>query len=564
MKAGQAIPVEKGSITKRQKGLVSTALVYPNSYRAGMSSLGYQTVYGLINDLDTAVCERVFLPAGRSAGDDIRSIESGRRLSQFDIIAFSVSFENDYTHLVSMLRHAGIPLSSSGRHQSHPLVMAGGVACFLNPEPIAPFMDLFLLGEAESLIPEFFARFDSGVPRGKLLERLATEVDGVYVPEFYQPVYSSGGQYTGYNKVHPGAPDKIRVRHMENLETISTVSRIITSHTAFKDICLVETGRGCPHGCRFCSAGYIYRPPRFYPESTVEAAMKQAAALTDKVGLVSAAVSDHPAISSLCARGLEAGLKLSFSSLRADALTDELIRGLVESGVRTATIAPEAGSRRLRDRINKKIPEDTVISAVHRLVSAGIINIRFYFMIGLPFEEEDDITEMIRMIRRIHGAFLEASRPMKKIGTITLSINPFVPKPFTPFQWCSMAEESVLKHRLALLTSALKLLSNMQINCESFRVARINSLLATGDRRTSPLIERASEKGWASVLRSVRSESRGSEPCEPSLEDPLPWEIIDNGIKKAFLVREFQRAREGKTSPDCPMIDCAGCGICRE
>ncbi len=599
---------EKGTIIKRGKNLIKVALVYPNTYEAGMSSLGFQTVYSLINDIEHVVCERVFLPArnirkykiktDKRKQDKIRSCETGILLASFDIIAFSVSFENDYLNFISILKKAGIPLRSSERDTAgssardtaelskggdtglekrdktvfnsknksrvFPLITAGGVACFLNPEPLAPFVDIFLLGEAELLIKEFFALYDPFLDIKTLKHTMARELKGAYVPSFYKPSYTADKKFSGTKKLYDDVPDKIQVRSVHNLCSITTTSTIVTSQTVFKNIFLIETGRGCPHGCRFCSAGFIYRPPRFYPEETVIKAMDRADKITDKIGLVSAAVSDHPGINRICAAGIKKGFKISFSSLRVDALTDDLIESLVRSGVKTATIAPEAGSEKMRNIINKKIKEEEILSAAERLVDAGIMNLKLYFMIGLPFEEDDDANAIVVLTEKIMEKFLASSRKRKKIGTITLSINPFIPKPSTPFQWLPMASIQTLKHRINIINQGLKKFSNIRLKPESHRTARINALLSRGDRRMADLLENAYEKGWAGAMRQAEDYCRSQLYDKRLFNDALAWDILDTGIKKEFLAHEVSLAENRTKSPDCPMIKCEKCHRCRQ
>lgn len=554
---------EQGTIIKRGKNLIRTALVYPNTYKAGMSSLGFQTVYALINGIDSVACERVFLPAGKTKQNRIKSCETGMALSLFDIIAFSISFENDYVNLISILKNSGIPPRASSRDHSFPLVIAGGVACFLNPEPLAPFVDIFLLGEAEFLIREFFDLYDPAMDKDKLKHIMARELSGAYVPSFYSPAYTDSGQFTGIKPLYNDIPQTIKIRYVEDLDTIKTASVIVTPKTVFKNLFLIETGRGCPHGCRFCSAGFIYRPPRFYPEEGVINAMDEVKKMTDRIGLVSAAVSDHPGINKICATGIKKGFKISFSSLRVDALTDELINSLAMSGVKTATIAPEAGSEKMRRVINKKIKEDDILSAAERLVNAGIINLKLYFMIGLPFEQEDDVRAIVILTEKIMEKFLTASRKKKKIGTITLSINPFIPKPSTPFQWFPMAPAHNLKNRLKIIKQGLKTASNIHVKSESIRIARINALLSRGDRRMADILENASEKGWKRAIGQAQDYCHSQLHAERRIDDALAWDILDTGIKKTFLFKEYLRAEKEKTSDDCPMVQCEKCHVCR-
>ncbi|SMC35655.1 Radical SAM superfamily enzyme YgiQ, UPF0313 family [Desulfocicer vacuolatum DSM 3385] len=552
-------PLEKGQVFRGAGAGINIALVYPNTYRAGMSSLGFQKVFQLFNALEGMACERVFLP-GKSTGP-ARSCETDRALGQFDIIAFSISFENDYSNVVTLLKNAGIPPRQNQRNLRHPLVMAGGVACFLNPEPLAPFMDCFLLGEIENTLHLFLNSIQAAPFKQNLTHELAVEIPGLYIPSLYTPIYDETLIFKGHEKHHPQTPDSIEVQHVAHLENHQTVTGIISSDTAFKNTCLIETGRGCHHGCRFCSAGFIYRPPRLYPKEVITRSMNEASELTNRMGLVSAAVSDHPQINDICTWGIEHALNISFSSLRLDALTHELVETLMASGVKTATIAPEAGTQRMRNIINKKITRQDILGAVKTLIQGGILNLKLYFMVGLPFETDEDIEGIISLTLDIRNIFLEESKKKKKIGTITLSVNPFVPKPATPFQWLPMAPAAVLKKRTNHLKNSLKKIPNMKINCESPRMARINGVLARGDQRVATLIETAAQDGWSRAISQKDLAHYLYRKIE--IKAPLPWDILDSGIKKSFLARELERAKKEKSTPDCPMIDCKKCGICR-
>ncbi|MFH2091975.1 MAG: radical SAM protein [Pseudomonadota bacterium] len=540
---------EPKAIMKKGKGLIHAALVYPNTYKAGMSSLGFQTVYRLANQIDQVVCERVFLPDPQtftSIKKTPKSLESGLNLDRFDIILFSISFENDFDHLVHLLEEEGIPLRSSDRNHTHPLVVAGGVACFLNPEPIAPFIDAFLLGEAELVLKPFFQAYSQKQERSIFLSLLEQTLPGAYVPALHTD----------------RTPFKIKVQFMDTLDHITTASSILTSQTAFKDTLLIETLKGCPHGCRFCSAGFIYRPPRLYPYQNIIDAMDSAVGKTNKIGLVSSAVADHPDISRICEYGHEKGFKLSFSSLRADKLSEKLIGALSSAKVKTATIAPEAGSERMRCIINKKISERQILSAAKRLVRAGIINLRLYFMIGLPFETDDDVHAIVDLTLKIKAVFLEEAKKQKKIGTITLSINPFIPKPATPFQWSAMTPEPVLKKRVSIIQQGLKKTANVTLNIESLRKAKVHALLSRGGQRTADIIELAQKNGWTSAMKQEQAYCQDIIYSEKSVDAPLPWDFLDNTIKKEFLKKEWGRAEQEKPSHSCPMIDCLQCKTC--
>jgi radical SAM superfamily enzyme YgiQ (UPF0313 family) len=538
--------VEQGAIRKQTKGLIKTALVYPNTYSAGMSSLGFQTVYRLLNQMDHVACERVFLPDPGELSRKVRSLESGLCLDQFDIVFFSISFENDFIHLVQLIGEAGLPLRSPDRNHLHPLVVAGGVACFLNPEPIAPFMDAFLLGEAECLIIPFFQAYTKGLDRTSLLQTLEQILPGAYVPALHTS----------------RTPFRVQVQYLKSLDQISTFTTILTTKTAFKDAFLIEILKGCPHGCRFCSSGFIYRPPRIYPAQTIMDLIDTASGKTEKIGLVSSAIADHPNITDICTYGKTRNFKLSFSSLRADKLSDELVGALAASGVKTATIAPEAGSERMRAVINKKITETDILNAAKKLVDAGIINLKLYFMIGLPFEEEADIHAIVDLIQKIKSEFLSASKKKHKIGTITLSINPFIPKPFTPFQWAPMEKTGVLKQRVDIIHEGLKKTANVKVNVESLRKAKIHALLSLGDQKAADILEYAAAKGWSAAMKKNKAYCDAVVYQEKPLDSPLPWDFLDNRIKKEFLAKEFQKAAKGKISASCPMAECRICKTC--
>ncbi len=574
---GEYGPDEQGAIVKHGKKLIKTALVYPNTYKAGMSSLGFQTVYRLANQNKAIACERVFLPDHGQKIRKVKSLETGLHLDRFDIIMFSISFENDFINIVRLMKETGIPLGSSNRGHIHPLVIAGGVACFLNPEPVAPFMDLFLLGEAECLLDPFFKEFQKTKDKAALLTTIEADLPGAYVPANHLPfLYATEANTQTPSSLPPTndppskeySQDKIQVQYLNTLEQVKTTTTIMTSNTAFKKTFLIETLKGCPHGCRFCTAGFIYRPPRIYPLKTLYQAIDEAGQKTDKIGLVSSAVLDHPGIQAICRYARDQNLKISFSSLRADKLSDQIIQTLADSGVKTATIAPEAGSQRMRDIINKKITGREITHAVKRLVNKGIINLKLYFMIGLPFENDQDVQDIVSLTLAIKEVFLEASRKKKKIGTITLSINPFIPKPCTPFQWCAMALEADLKRRVAIIQQGLKKTANIKLNFESLREAKRNALFSLGDRYASNVIEAAAQYGWTRAMKMnkkycdrvmYQEKSISTATCDAP---PLPWDILEHRINDEFLAKEFEKAGQKKKSPACPMKECSACQIC--
>jgi radical SAM family uncharacterized protein len=555
---------EIGTIRKQWKGRISVALVYPNHYHVGMSNLGYQTLYQLLNGLDHVVCERAFLTHDKgSEFPRTTTVESGRPIADADIIAFSISFENDYPHLLTILDSAGIPLRASERGDRHPLVIAGGVACFLNPEPIAAFIDCFLLGEAEGILPRFFQIFEPRTRKKVLLKNLARDVPGAYVPAFYQARYHDDGTLAAFEP-KKGVPPKIDRIYLKDLNQTATCSTVVTPHTTFDRSFLIEVGRGCPHGCRFCSAGFIYRPPRFRSIAQLEETIKRGAKLTDRIGLVGAAVSDLPKIDELCGKFGDKNIRISFSSLRADRLTPGLLSILKKSNVKTATIAPEVGSERMRRIINKGITEEDVLTAAGVLVDNGIPNLKLYFMIGLPGETEADIDGIIKLVKQIKHRFLTSSRARKRIGTITVSLNSFVPKPSTPFQWAAMDEVKTLKRKTKKIKNELKKVANLRINSDIPRWAYLQAMFSRGDRKVADilLLAHANKGNWAQTLKTVPVNPDFYVLRERNLNEKLPWDFIDHGIKKSFLQREYQRAKQELTTPICQVETCRICGVC--
>ena len=560
---------ETGTIRKGWAGRITVALVYPNRYSVGMSNLGFQTVYRLLNRIDHVVCERAFLPeTGRPAPSFITSVESGNPISNFDIIAFSISFENDYLNLLAILEQAGLPLESKDRGTPHPLLIAGGVACFINPEPIAPFIDCFLLGEAEIILPRFFDAPLSDLleaDRRSCLKTLARDVPGTYVPAFYKTTYNTDGTLSSFEPVSD-VPATIGRMFLKDLSEAPACSAILTPDASFEQTYLIEVGRGCPHGCRFCSSGYIYRPPRFRPLSLLEKCLEHGASLTHRIGLVGAAVSDLPGIDELCSRVDPKEVRISFSSLRADALYPELVSALGESRVKTATIAPDAGSERMRAVINKGITEEEILDAAENLVSGGIPNLKLYFMVGLPGETMDDVDAVVALCKKIKHRFLKSSRARKRIGEITVSLSSFVPKPSTPFQWAAMDDVRVLKKKIKKIKDGLKRVPNVTVHADVPRWAYIQTLLSQGDRKVARILSMAHDNrgNWPKTFKASPVNPDFYVYRERSLDELLPWDFIDHGINKSFLKKEYRRALKGQTSPPCPMDSCRLCGVCEE
>lgn len=568
---------ENGAVTKDWGGRVSVALAYPNYYRLGMSNLGLQIVYALINQRSDVVAERVFLPEGEEmslylrSGRPLLSLESQKPLYEFDLVAFSLSFENDYPNVLQILELGGIPLAAEERARPMPLVVAGGVTTFLNPEPLSSVVDLFLLGEAEANLDPFLDAFFEVAPtrveREEILRSLARSVPGVYVPRFYRPEYHADGTLKAFVPTEGQLPEKVRVPRLSTggfAKRGMPVSAITTPQTEFSSKVLVEVGRGCGHSCRFCAAGYVYRPPRVYDESLLGGIIQKALDRTGQVGLVSPAVSDVPGIEALTTMILDRGGAFSVSSLRAETLTAGLLNNLKSAGQKTITIAPEAGSERLRRAINKHLPTDRIMETVSLIASAGDFSIRLYFLIGLPTETDEDVHEIVELVKKIRHHMIKGSAARGSIGRIRLSVNCFVPKPFTPFQWFPLEDVESLKRKQKWLKQALAKAGGVQVGLDVPKWAYIQALLSMGDRRVGAMLRLAHEFGgdWNRAFRhsSVNPDFYVYRPKE--INERMPWDFIDNGILKKHLIKERDLALKGEESDICHVGECRRCGVC--
>ncbi len=537
---------ESGATPKNWGGKLPVCIVYPNRYRTAMSNLGFQAVYALLNAQPDILCERAFLPDPEDLKEYVKSrtqllsLESQRPLGDFAVIAFSVSFESDYLNIPLIFSLAGIPPFAADRGDSYPLIMAGGAALFLNPEPVAEFMDLVCVGEAEPLLPPLLALLrEEGLERKGLMERAAA-LPGIYVPAFYEVSYD-GPRIEAIHNL-PGAPPRVTRVWTGELDRHVTASEIFTPDTEFSDMYLIELSRGCPRGCRFCAAGFIYRPYRQRSLARVKAEVTTALAEHKKLGLVGAAVSDYHGIGELCRYILEQGGKVSVSSLRIDGLDDDLIGALKASGHKTVALAPEGGSQRLRDLIKKGIDAEQILSACDRLIKNDILNLKLYFIIGLPTETMTDLEEMVSLIMEVRSRVVEAARAKGRLGEVTLSVNPFVPKPFTPFQWCGMEDVKSLEGKIKFLQQAVGRLSNLRLITESPRDSYLQALLSRGDRRLAALLVRAAELGnWRKGAKEIGLETDQFVYRNIPLDESLPWDVIDSGDRN-LLVREYRKA----------------------
>ncbi|MBF0328209.1 MAG: radical SAM protein [Nitrospirae bacterium] len=518
---------ETGTIYKDPGGKVSVCLVYPNTYRIGMSNLGFQGIYGLLNSRSDVVCERAFLPDDddihiyRRSGTKIFSFESKRRLTDFDIIAFSLSFENDYPNIAKILDLAGIPLLASDRSGRYPLLISGGVCCFFNPEPVAEIFDIIFIGEAEGSLSEFM----DSVRVSDDIKASAATIDGVYVPSFYSLEYNQDGTIDKRVSLN-NAPEKIKVTHVRDFSHRMTVT---TPDSEFSGMCLIEVMRGCPWNCRFCLVGHIYNPPRKKDFGALQAEIESCGE-KKSVGLIGPSLSDYPAIKEAL---IIPGVNFSITSLRAGESSGELVSLL--KGNRSVSIAPEAGTERMRKVVNKKVTENDILSTAEVIAAAGIETLRLYFMVGLPSETEDDIEGIINLVKKIRGC----SAP----GNIVLSVSSFVPKPFTPFQWHQMEDIGTVKSKISRIKKSLINVKGVKVFNDVPKQARMQGLFSRGDRRLVRVIQAmAKTDDYAAVCKSAVIDIDSYVLRRRSFEEQLPWDFIEAGTDKKRLWQEYQAA----------------------
>jgi radical SAM superfamily enzyme YgiQ (UPF0313 family) len=549
-RAKELLSKEVGYVRKPHGGKLRVALVFPNTYFVGMSNLGFQTVYKLFNAEDDIVCERVFLPpktelaAQLAAGAPLLTLESQTPMSEFDVVAFSVSFEWDYTNVLTLLRLAGIPLRASARTRHHPLVVIGGAVTFVNPEPLALFADAIAAGEGEVLIPSLLRAFQSASDRDDLLRRLAAE-RGFYIPAFYDVRYGDNGTIAAFvPNVESGAPPIVKKAALKTTDAVDPpATTIFTPETEFGSRFLVEVVRGCANLCRFCWAGYNYLPVRAFPKDRILQLALQARPFSARAGLVSIALCDHPEIEEILTRLAGMGYSISPASLRLDDLTPTIVGLLRASGERTLTIAPETGSDRLRRVINKTITNDEILDRAEMIFASGIESLKLYFMIALPTETDDDLVAIRDLTLQLRERMLKHGRGRGHVGRIVGSVNPLVPKPGTAYQWLPMEQDASVVRKIQRVRSLMAGIDNVYFNIKSERHSFYQALLSLGDRRVAPAIEAAERNGgnWRAAVAEAGVDADFFVFRDRSRDSVLPWDVIDGGMKREFFRSEFDK-----------------------
>jgi radical SAM superfamily enzyme YgiQ (UPF0313 family) len=548
------LDAEEGARCKIWGEPLTICLVYPNVYRTGMSNLGFQTVYTLFNDSLFIICERAFLPdpedeqAFASGKPALFSLESQRSLSDFDCIAFSISFENDYPNILKILDFAGIGLLSRDRTKRSPIIFCGGVAVTLNPEPLADFCDFFLLGEAEAIVPYFIPVIhrclSGGMDREECLYHIQREVPGAYIPKFYIITYGDDQTISAMTPTDSLLPARINKGSAANIQVFLSEQSLFTAGMEFGKMFLTEISRGCNRGCRFCAAGYIYRPARFRTMETLAPSYRKGIERGRAIGLIGTAVSDHPELLTICRSILHDGGAFAIGSLRADRINDDIADILHQTGIESVSIAPEAGSQRLRNVINKGLTEEDILEAAEVLAAHDILNLRLYFLVGLPTETDEDVMEIVNLVKGLQHNIRRRWKGARRFHRIMLSINQFIPKAATPFQWHPLEDIRIVRKRIQEIEVTFRHDSTVRVIHDVAKWNYLQALLSLGDRRVGSILLAAHRLGgnWPRAYREV--------PINPDFfvyrmkgaDEIFPWDFIDHGVSKSLLLKEYERA----------------------
>jgi radical SAM superfamily enzyme YgiQ (UPF0313 family) len=549
---------ERGYVKKVWGTYNTVCLAFPNYYGTAMANLGFQTVYKIINEQPSFLCERVFL---HEAGSDAElasspagmfSLESQKSIAEFDILAFSLSFENDYPHILTMLAEAGIPLLTKDRTEEHPLIIGGGIAVTLNPEPLTDFFDLFILGEAEVALPQFTAAFEEarrlGKSRQALLKDLQIKIPGIYVPTLYEAEYSADSKSEAHAPRDAGLPQKIKVNSIKDINSCHTEEVISAQHIEMGDMYLTEVNRGCARSCRFCAASFVYRPMRFRSVEEVLASIDRGLAKKEKIGLVGTAVSDHPELIQICEYIISQNAQVGIGSLRIDRINEKIVDLIKAGGIETVALAPEAGSQKMRDVLRKDITEEEILRAVELLIDKEILNLRLYFMVGLPGEEDQDIDAIIDLTKKIQQYALLKTCGKRKFRRITLSVNQFIPKPHTPLQWCALADVGETGRKIKKIVSAFARDKQIHVIHDVPKWNYVQALLSLGDRSVGEILLAVHrlDGNWVKAFKNAPVNPDDYVYRRKLFDEILPWDIVDLGVSKKILISEYMKALEGK------------------
>lgn len=547
------------------------ALVYPSTYQLGMSSLGFQVIHSTLNSRPDTACERVFIPEPEYVRELIKkktplfSLETQTPLQSFDIVGFSVSFESDYINIPRALQLGNIPQLAENRSEWDPLVIAGGINISYNPEPIADFIDVFVVGEAELIIHQLMDKFHewklSNAPKTELLETIATQ-PGIYVPSFYNVKYNTDGTI---KQVVPKdrAPQKIQSAAVPKLDSVETCTHIHTPNTEFSNAHLIEIVRGCGRQCRFCVADYARRWPRHRSvDNTLELAEK-ARGITDRIGLVGASISDHPEINEIATGLVDRGFRISCASLRAETVEAPLLDALADSDQGTITIAPEVATENLQKVVNKAIPRERLYYVFEEALKRDILNLRLYFLIGVPHETPADVTAIAEMAKEMRTILLPHAKRTGKIGRISFTISPMVPKPHTPFQWVAMEPPKTIAKKLDYLKREINSLGSIKVSSASARMAHQEAVFARGDRRLGKVIlDMANGNSWNNTFRQNGLAPDFYALRQRGFTEVNPWDHLDLNVKPQFLQLEHNKHVKGFMTSECDTTVCKKCGAC--